>query len=409
MTKSKTITLWHPCPKFTKSLPLLLLLVLLLALASCGPSGELEGEWRSTSTNIFETNPLGQTLIFKTNGLLVSDQSADAEIGYKVISPGKMMITEGSDSLTIPFTLEGDTLTLTISASDFAYERVKPVVQATQAPPAADQKPAVAAPRGESVTPAQPASAPDPAASISREQALTQVAHAIETASALGLPSPVPDAAVNPIPAQPTPEPLPDRPLTAPPAEEAEVYWPLGNCAPSRLRIGDSAYVSLGGTKSSLRSEPDTHSANNIIQKYLPGSVIEILDGPYCSYGILLWMVSTTQDEVGYMAEGNTSEFWMVPIQRYAACPGQLPTRLEPGGQGFVEEMPKMRNIMRVDPLSSSSEVYRIEPGRSFDVLDGPVCRDGQIWYQIQAHSNGRIGWTRESGDGRYFLAPLFK
>ena len=66
--------------------------------------------------------------------------------------------------------------------------------------------------------------------------------------------------------------------------------------APSRLRIGDQP-TGLGGTKSSLRSEPDTHSANNIIQKYLPGSVIEILDGPYCSYGILLWMVSTTQDE----------------------------------------------------------------------------------------------------------------
>jgi len=39
-----------------------------------------------------------------------------------------------------------------------------------------------------------------------------------------------------------------------------------------------------------------------------------------------------------------------------------------------------------------------MEPGTALAIVDGPICADGWLWWQVQAEG-GEIGWVAEGGD----------
>ncbi len=92
-------------------------------------------------------------------------------------------------------------------------------------------------------------------------------------------------------------------------------YYPLKDCAASRLYVGDRAFVSLGGGSNGIRSEPDTHPSDNIIGRAPSGEGMWILGGPVCNYGWILWKVDTDSGLVGWTPETKDGkEFWLVPV-----------------------------------------------------------------------------------------------
>ncbi|GAB4511732.1 MAG: hypothetical protein OHK0046_10230 [Anaerolineae bacterium] len=84
-------------------------------------------------------------------------------------------------------------------------------------------------------------------------------------------------------------------------------------------------------------------------------------------------------------------------------CPGTLAPRLNIGGQGIVT--PGSANNVRSDPATSGQLVFRLEAGSVFQVLDGPICSDGFVWWQVRF--NGSDGWTVEGDGSSYFLEPV--
>lgn len=84
-------------------------------------------------------------------------------------------------------------------------------------------------------------------------------------------------------------------------------------------------------------------------------------------------------------------------------CGGRLVSRMSAGDSGSV--ISGLPNNLRVAPGLEARLIGQIWHGRTFTVLDGPVCADGLIWYEVE-HMNS-TGWTAEGASTRYWLRPL--
>ncbi len=85
-------------------------------------------------------------------------------------------------------------------------------------------------------------------------------------------------------------------------------------------------------------------------------------------------------------------------------CPDVPLPRLKIGEGGRVtlgDPRPvRVRNAPGVD----SQILTQLDLGEEFDVLDGPICLDGYLWWHIR---NNRIeGWSAEGVTGNYYLEP---
>jgi hypothetical protein len=96
-----------------------------------------------------------------------------------------------------------------------------------------------------------------------------------------------------------------------------------------------------------------------------------------------------------------------------ATCPGALPTRVSIGAMARVINY--QLNV-RSGPGTQNSIVRRLDVGRTMDILDGPVCDEGQLWYHIVSETirprDGSQpyqaeGWLVEESGGTYYLEPV--
>lgn len=104
-----------------------------------------------------------------------------------------------------------------------------------------------------------------------------------------------------------------------PPTQTAvrlEIYYPLSGCAGSRLHFGDVITVESAAEYVTIRNTPDTHPHDNKIGKILAGEQAEIIDGPVCNYGWILWKIRKNSDGMtGWIPESDGKEFWFMPVQ----------------------------------------------------------------------------------------------
>ena len=122
--------------------------------------------------------------------------------------------------------------------------------------------------------------------------------------------TPTPQIATPPALPSPTPEPTLTPtwdPLSAP------IYYPLKGCAASRLHIGGQAMVSLVGGPNAIRSSADVRAETNIISYAQPGEVLNIVAGPWCDLGYLIWLIETQDGIRGYTPEGDGYTYWLFP------------------------------------------------------------------------------------------------
>lgn len=97
--------------------------------------------------------------------------------------------------------------------------------------------------------------------------------------------------------------------------------WVYPHVIPTRLDVGDFAYISLNSPQvNNLRS--DAGKSNVSIDKIYPGEVIEIVGGPICIEGVNWWQVEgKDRNFEGWTSEGE-GEYWLVPCSpKNQACP----------------------------------------------------------------------------------------
>jgi hypothetical protein len=124
---------------------------------------------------------------------------------------------------------------------------------------------------------------------------------------------------IPPTPVPMTPTPLPTE-TPAPPSPTptfdpltAEIYYPLEGCVASRLHVGDKAMVSLVGGPNGIRYGRDLSEAT-VIGYAQPGAILDIVNGPWCSRGWIVWFVRTGDGTEGFTPEGDGNEYWLLPV-----------------------------------------------------------------------------------------------
>ena len=84
-------------------------------------------------------------------------------------------------------------------------------------------------------------------------------------------------------------------------------------------------------------------------------------------------------------------------------CSGLSPAPLIVGEFGQVS--PGQSNNVRDIPSRDGTRLGLLESGEQFAVMDGPVCADGLVWWQVK--SGVLIGWTVDGSDGEQWLIPV--
>ena len=192
-----------------------------------------------------------------------------------------------------------------------------------------------------------------------------------------------------------------------PEAEEflAPLYSPISGCAPSHIHKGDWTMITFGGGHNAIRSTPDTHPTDNKIGFAEEGELIQVIDGPECNYGWLLWKVRTAAGLEGWTPETNGKEFWIEPYPAWDACRGSQKSLLHKGDMAQVNLFPPVSNRVRSGPSTTAEHIASIDPGVKLNIIDGPHCGEGLVWWKIRAGST--TGWTAEGKGDTYWLVPV--
>ncbi len=91
----------------------------------------------------------------------------------------------------------------------------------------------------------------------------------------------------------------------------------------------------------------------------------------------------------------------------WAICPGALATRLDRERTAMVSTNPPTPNNLRVGPTRDSDLVGQIQPGEQVEILSGPYCENGTIWWEVRSLSTNLKGWTLEGDTKTYWLEPV--
>ncbi len=91
------------------------------------------------------------------------------------------------------------------------------------------------------------------------------------------------------------------------------IYYPLRGCAASRLHPKDVAFVGGGAGVIGIHYSSEIGYAP-IFRHLQPGEVIDIVAGPWCENGTVVWKVATSDKYVGYTPEGDGSTYWLLPM-----------------------------------------------------------------------------------------------
>jgi hypothetical protein len=85
-------------------------------------------------------------------------------------------------------------------------------------------------------------------------------------------------------------------------------------------------------------------------------------------------------------------------------------TRLSAGGKAMVlGSMDDTPNRVRSEPKKGENIIGLLPPGTAMDVLEGPICADGFVFWKVQSflYIPGWIGWTAEGDGEEYYLEPI--
>lgn len=99
-------------------------------------------------------------------------------------------------------------------------------------------------------------------------------------------------------------------------------------------------------------------------------------------------------------------------IPTAVVCVGASPTRLSVGDKARVVNY---QINVRTGPGTNFGVENTLLPGREVDIIGGPECNDGQLWYQVLSEpftnsAGERIqvtGWSVEESDSTYYLEPV--
>jgi hypothetical protein len=152
-----------------------------------------------------------------------------------------------------------------------------------------------------------------------------------------------------------------------------------------------------------------------------PGDGVKVLDGPLCADGFSWWLVESTQAELrGWTAEGRESEQWVIPCpQQTVACNKTLSLTPTSAASPALSSRDRGQNnpnkckseklttgilalvlqdsllVIRSEP-NNGDAVGRAGPSSVVNIIDGPSCAGGAVWFKVNIAALHLSGWATE-------------
>ena len=87
-------------------------------------------------------------------------------------------------------------------------------------------------------------------------------------------------------------------------------------------------------------------------------------------------------------------------------CPGAPDPQLKSGSRAIASDQTATPSRVRSAPGTSASILGLIQPGQVVDILDGPQCAQGYVWWKVRLPEGSLTGWTAEGNNTSYWLQP---
>jgi len=87
-------------------------------------------------------------------------------------------------------------------------------------------------------------------------------------------------------------------------------------------------------------------------------------------------------------------------------CPDAMPTRMRVGIGGRVTYGDPRKVRVRVAPSSSAAVFRLLQLGKEFQVIGGPECADGFVWWEIEFDNYSGF-WVGEGENENYHIEPI--
>ena len=106
-------------------------------------------------------------------------------------------------------------------------------------------------------------------------------------------------------------------------------------------------------------------------------------------------------------SQNDSSSFSFGITNSLADCPNAPSTRMAIGMKGRVTYRNNVALMLRSEArIDKSTFIKDLREGTRFEVINGPVCADGYIWWNIKTRE-GAVGWSAEGNKKVYYMEPF--
>jgi hypothetical protein len=116
----------------------------------------------------------------------------------------------------------------------------------------------------------------------------------------------------------------------------------------------------------------------------------------------------------GWTSEGTAQERWLLPITpqpiEQGKCKAKRDARLSRGDLAYIDDPMGLRrgNNLRKTPKVDDNLIKTIPFETIVRVLDGPICRQNMLWWEVRVKGSKLRGWMSEAEPrAGYNLVPL--
>lgn len=95
-----------------------------------------------------------------------------------------------------------------------------------------------------------------------------------------------------------------------------------------------------------------------------------------------------------------------VPTPAAFTCPGAPATRLQKNDFAYASTTTTTSSNIRSSAGTSATIVGLLQAGKAVQLIDGPQCADGYVWWKVRLLSGSLTGWTAEGKGADYWLNP---
>lgn len=111
--------------------------------------------------------------------------------------------------------------------------------------------------------------------------------------------------------------------------------------------------------------------------------------------------------QTGLVSERHLLKSIVAYRKPWEPFPGSCPqSRIDEGDVTRISDTPPVCSNIRIEPNKTGEKIECVDPGTILQVLDGPRCNDGLIWWKVKTKytANTVIGWTAEGDNQDFWL-----